>query len=318
MQRINGRAPLLAMLLLSLAACRETDAEIMAPEIEPQLAKGGNGGHNAAGTGIKIAFAVPSLGIHTVSPDGSGYAVVPNTQNGTDPAWSPDRRKLAFTIPSGSAAGLYVVNPNGTQRTRLYTGAAGGAAWSPDGSRIAFHAVTANGTHVFVVNANGTNLQQATAVGSLNNYPTWSGDGSRMAFFSNRYPGAGIWVMNANGTDRRRVRQCTYCSTPTWSPVPGDQRIAYNVWNDGTLVTAAIAVVNADGSLPGENDQVLYSPSHGTTELHPSWSPDAARFVFNSGMLGGGRELISANTNGTGVQRITNTAAQESAAAWAR
>src|SRR5690606_25907957 len=98
-----------------------------------------------------------NAGIHTMNADGSGYAAVPNTGGGTDPAWSPDRKKLAFAVPSGAEAGIYVTTPKGTRVTRLYAGPAGAPAWSPDGSRIAFHADVAGGRHLFVMDADGSN-----------------------------------------------------------------------------------------------------------------------------------------------------------------
>lgn len=77
--------------------------------------------------------------------------------------------------------------------------------------------------------------------------------------------------------------------------------------------------MNADGTVPYPGpDLLVISLSHGTTELHPSWSPDGTQIVFNSGMIAGGRDLVIVNTDGTAPHRITTAPALESAAAWAR
>jgi TolB protein len=319
--KIHSRRAVLTLLLaLPLGACQD-DRDVLGIDGAPDLAaaRGGNGQGGGGSNGPKIAFAVLNDRIHTIDEDGSGYSALSNTEGGTDPAWSPDRRKLAFAIPTGSSAGLYVVSVRGGRRTQLHAGVVGGPAWSPDGTKIAFHATVGAETHIFVVDATGANLAQATAVGTVNSHPTWSGDGTQIAWFSNRAPTTGIWAMAANGTNRRLVKACTYCSTPTWSPVPGDPRIAYNTWYDGTIPTAAIHVVNQDGTLPYPGPDVLAnSTAHGTSELHPSWSPDGTKLIFNSGTLGGGRDLVVVNADGTGLARLTVTPALEAAPAWAR
>ena len=58
----------------------------------------------------------------------------------TDPAWSPDGTKIAFTTDRDGNFEIYVMNADGTGQTRLTNNAAADdePAWSPDGSKIAF------------------------------------------------------------------------------------------------------------------------------------------------------------------------------------
>lgn len=319
----NHRLMVAALVTLAATACNDVESDVMGPDVDAEFARASN--PNGRGRGgntpsITIAFAAGTSGLYTVNPDGTGYSAISNTQNGTDPAWSPDRKKIAWVIPSGSGAGLYVSSANGGQRTRIYNGPAAAPAWSPSGTKIAFHGAVAGGTHVLVIDANGSNLQQATAVGTVNSHPTWSADGTKIAFFSNRSPGPAILVMNADGTQRQRIRSCYGCSSLSWSPVIGDRRIAYSISGDVSGVPyAAIGVINSDGTVPFPGpDQLVYGHSHGTTDLQPSWSPDATRLIFTSNMLGGTRELIVVNADGTSPVRLTTTAAVETAPAWAR
>lgn len=318
MNRLALRAALLVP-ALALAACQDADTDLLGPPAGDDLAAAVNsaGGNARKGgpSAPRIAFAVAGSGIFTMNADGTGYTAVPNTTGGTDPAWSPDRRKIAFTIPSGPEAGLYVIGATGSQKTRLRAGPAGAPAWSPDGAKIAFHASVAGGTHLFVVNGNGTNLQQATAVGTVNRDPAWSPSGDRMVFYSNRSPGAGIWLMNSNGTNRRRINSCSSCGSPAWSPVMGDERIVFSHWYDGTVPTAGLRIITSIG---GEGLNIVYGTAHASTDLKPTWSPDGSQLVFASAMLGGPRDLVRVEADGTGAARLVATSSVENAPAWAR
>ena len=66
------------------------------------------------------------------------------------PAWSPDGSKIAFIStrdgggPSGFNTGLYLMNADGTNQTRVTFDdetLEGFPAWSPDGSKIAWASV---------------------------------------------------------------------------------------------------------------------------------------------------------------------------------
>ncbi len=68
----------------------------------------------------KIAF-IRSTGPEDLAPkvfgmnhDGSGQTMIAETWVGTHLAWSPDGTKLAFEDLSG----IYLVNANGTEKTR--------------------------------------------------------------------------------------------------------------------------------------------------------------------------------------------------------
>src|SRR5919198_164069 len=58
----------------------------------------------------------------------------------TEPAWSPDGRRIAFVSRRDGRSHIYVMRPNGTGVRRLTDSAADDESptWSPDGRRIAF------------------------------------------------------------------------------------------------------------------------------------------------------------------------------------
>ena len=59
---------------------------------------------------------------------------------GSDPAWYPDGRQIAFAGAGRKNSDLYLINVDGTKLRRLTRTAAheGSPTWSPDGAWIAF------------------------------------------------------------------------------------------------------------------------------------------------------------------------------------
>ena len=63
-----------------------------------------------------------------------------------DPAWSPDGRKIEFSVLGGAKSFIVVMNADGSDRKRLPEDARDGVpvldsypAWSPDGAKIAYY-----------------------------------------------------------------------------------------------------------------------------------------------------------------------------------
>jgi TolB protein len=74
-------------------------------------------------------------GVYVVRPDGSGVRRIAGRQDEypSDPTWSPDSRRIAFT----GADGISIVGADGSGRRALADGFDGGRLdWSPDGSRL--------------------------------------------------------------------------------------------------------------------------------------------------------------------------------------
>ncbi len=89
------------------------------------------------------------LELYVVNADGSGSwgcwkprdSVALLRTSRSDPAWSPDGRKIAFLgMADDGNTDVYVVRADGLGRKRLtrHPGVDGNPAWSPDGRKIAF------------------------------------------------------------------------------------------------------------------------------------------------------------------------------------
>jgi Tol biopolymer transport system component len=113
-------------------------------------------------------------------PIASGFKV---SGEGTEPAWSPDGRQLAFVRLSGGRAHLFTVKADGTHAVQITEGPSDDEApsWSPDGTRIVFCSanVTAQPgqSDLFTVSPDGSGLVQLTEGDRSACHPTWGRDG---------------------------------------------------------------------------------------------------------------------------------------------
>ena len=219
--------------------------------------------------------------IYTMRADGTHVARVSakGAWTDTDPAWSPDGKRIAFGRFDSRGWRLFVMNASGGG-LRALTGTralAEAPTWSPDGRSIAFAALPAKlpikGTaaqQVYVVNVSSGRIRALTSFKAGAGLPSWSPDGKRIAFAA--WPSVAdgvtsdIWTIRPDGSGARKlVRQG---EQPAWSP--DSRRLAFS--RDGDIYTVA-----ASGRDPR---RVTRTPRAGDTS--PSWSSDGKQLVFAS------------------------------------
>ena len=117
-------------------------------------------------------------------------------------AWSPDGKRLAFTIRIPKVMNdIYVIDITGDNLRRLtdhpwqdlYP------AWSPDGQWIAFWSNRDGGNAIYLMEADGTNPKRLANGRS----PEWSPDGQHIAFVSRQEDIEGIFIMDKAGENIR-------------------------------------------------------------------------------------------------------------------
>ncbi len=84
-------------------------------------------------------FAATPADIYRVDSDGSLNApIVASAADEREPAWSPDRRTIAFVEDIGGNKDIYTARFDGTDVRRMTTDGAPDVspAWSPDGQRF--------------------------------------------------------------------------------------------------------------------------------------------------------------------------------------
>ena len=114
--------------------------------------------------------------------------------------------KIAFSSNRDGNYEIYVMNPNGTNATRLTNNAAIDDLpdISPAGSKIAFQSNRDGSPEIYVMNSDGSSQTRLTFSGSNNN-PSFSPDGTKIVFTSTRTGGRGVWVINSNGTGETQL-----------------------------------------------------------------------------------------------------------------
>ncbi len=178
-------------------------------------------GASGSPDGKHVAFRVdmgndPASDIYVANVDGSGARRITHSgRHDTQPAWSPDGKRIAFiSIPAGTS-GDYVLETIHADGSGLKTIVAGVTekllpAWSPDGKFIAYQ--TRNGLHqqiAVVPAAGGSSSWLAATVDGAQ--PAWARD-NRVAFVS--ADGSIAVTTTAGSTAKELVRNA---QMPAWS-----------------------------------------------------------------------------------------------------
>jgi tol-pal system beta propeller repeat protein TolB len=252
--------------------------------------------------------------IYKAYPDGSGLT---RLTYGYDPAWSPDRTKIAFARFVSMHWQIFTMNADGTGVTQVtfdphthYR-----PVWSPGGGRIAFNgnlADTAN-TDLYVMNKDGSNVVRITSKAAIDDQPTWSPDGKYLAFSSTRVGARQLFRINVDGTTHV-AQQLTHdpkqADYPAYSP--DGTKLLYN----GAYVGAgcSLYVANADGTNPKPIVNGQYDCWDG------SFSPNGQQIAYASrtNYPYPNYNIFVMNLDGTGVKAVTKGTVDSRSAAWSR
>jgi dipeptidyl aminopeptidase/acylaminoacyl peptidase len=253
--------------------------------------------------------------IYTAAPDGSDpLRLTENSVPDTDPAYSPDGTKIAFT----RSTDIWVMNADGTGQVAI-TGPEGPdsqPAWSPDGSRIVYVSNQntpgggTTGFELFVRNVDGSGTPRRlteTPNNVSSRAPAWSPAGDRVAYESNADGTFEIYTIDANasaafGTRRSANELGLAYQNPSWSP--DGARIAYER-GIGTMAdetTKEIWTMSADGSDP------VRLTNNSAYDGQPAYSPDGGSIAYET-LEGGDREIYTRGAGPGGTPaNVTNTA----------
>jgi len=193
----------------------------------------------------------------------------------SDPAWSPDAKRIAFTTDRDGNREIYVMDADGANVVRLTNGAPADyhPAWSPDGARIAFVSERDGNPEIYVMNADGSNPVRLTNHGAGDLDPAWSPDGRRIAFTSLRdAPTPQVYVMDSDGTALLSVTGGSGGQHPAWSP-DGTRLVFSAQYCPGFYTCAPALFVKPTAGAAERLSGVLGDA--------PTWSPDGRKLAFD-------------------------------------
>ena len=233
--------------------------------------------------------------------DYDGYnqqRVTVNRSLNITPAWSADRRAIAYTSYLRGYADVLV---SFIYEGRLASPADGSPdnqnwlpSWSPDGSRLAFTSNRDGNPELYVMNADGTDVQRLTDNPAIDTSPTWSPTGAQIAFTSDRSGRPQIYLVGVDGTGLRRITFESYCDRPTWSPAPFNE-IAYS------SKTGPVHDIKIFELSTREVRQITFGI--GSNES-PSYSPNGRHLAFTSNRSGE-KQIYTIARDGRNLRRIT-------------
>jgi Tol biopolymer transport system component len=241
---------------------------------------------------------VPS-DLYVMNADGSSQTRLTSAPfDHSDPAWSHNGRKIAFTGGGNKNEQIYVANADGSSAKQLTRDRFDnwGPSWSPDDSKIVFTSNRDGNYDLYIMNADGSGLIRLTRDPAFDGKPSWSPDGNKIVFISERAGNDDVYVMNVDGSATTRLtHESGYAWDPSFSP---DGRKIVFFAGDGQH--SQVYVMNADGS-----SQTQLTGASDAGNWAPSWSPDGTKIAFASNRTGNS-EIFIMNANGSHQVNISN------------
>ncbi|MEW5958655.1 MAG: cellulase family glycosylhydrolase [Chloroflexota bacterium] len=136
-------------------------------------------GRRLASSSSPVARPVEAQHLYVMNTDGTGQLNLTEKAGLTSAyavMWSPQGQQILFSSGEMGAAGIYVIDADGANLTRLTDEALSAwyGVWSPDGRQIAFLAgPEVEEARLYVMNADGSNVIQLTDTPALISWIEW-------------------------------------------------------------------------------------------------------------------------------------------------
>jgi Tol biopolymer transport system component len=223
---------------------------------------------------------------------GSIVSLTQSNYDNSNPAWSCDGRKLAFTSNQSGYSEIYIwdsANGINSQPERItFTDdiEEGFVEWSPNGKELAYIATPPNESNgeIFTLNLASKKVKQITNNDLNELFPDWSCTPYNLLAFEvgavyENFGSINLYINDPNAIYENgtgvKITQDTDGRTryPAWSC--DGKYLAYSASPDGTE-KAELYVLDADGT------HKMRLTSNDYNDFAPSWSPDGKLLVFRS------------------------------------
>jgi TolB protein len=146
--------------------------------------------------------------------------LIPDGAMSFAPRFSPDGKRIAFSMQAGANTNIYVADSNGgpAQRLTASPGVDTDPSFAPDGGQIAFESDRSGNQQLYVMSADGTGQRRVSFGGGWYAAPVWSPDGEWIAF-TRRIPGASsrIGVIKPDGSGEKLLTDGSLDDGPSWA-----------------------------------------------------------------------------------------------------
>lgn len=285
------------------------------PTFEPRLTNNlkPTGTPRRTATPTPVPTAIPTAAPSRVSAPTLGLSPTPTPTLTPQPTHTPRAvvattlwdSKIAFVSTRDGNPEIYVMNPDGSDQTRLTYNSADDAelAWSPEGGRIAFFSNRDGNDEIYVMNADGSEQTRLTRNETSDSSPAWSPNGQRIVFESDREGNSDIYIMKTDGSAQTRLTNHPAAEWhPSWSPDGRLIAFASARYRFREVYVPDIYVLNPDGT----RETRLTRSQAGKGPSGPVWSPDGNKIA--SHVFGGSAcySIEIMNADGAGRTRLTN------------
>lgn len=262
--------------------------------------------------------------VYTANPDGSQeHQLIPG--HTCCPGWSPDGNKLTIArLTEDGRIGTATVNADGSGYTPLPiddpTLNLGCPVWSPDGTRLACEGWDESNPGrrgIYTISSSdGSGLTRLTnPLGGGDRPGAYSPNGARLVFLRLDQDGnsLGLFVLKVNEGKLRQIMPpgtLIQVGDPgDWSPQGNEIIFSRRVTAD---VRSSIWVVHANGS--GLHEINVHGLNCGGSIFDPNgfgchgvrWSPDGKKIIFAAISPATGRNIYTANADGSGLFQVTH------------
>lgn len=206
--------------------------------------------------------------------DADGYgpqALVTSKEPLMSPAWSPDRKTLAYVSFEQGNSAVYVQSLKSGARTLMahFKGINSAPRFSPDGQKLAVTLSKGGNPDIYLIDLQTKQVEQVTSHWAIDTEPEWSSDSRRLFFTSDRGGKPQIYQVDLVSKDISRIT------------FEGDYNTRASVSSDGKY----IAMVHGNNNnykiallhRPSSTLQIL---SKGSQDESPSFAPNGSMVLY--------------------------------------